>query len=92
MKKVAVVGDRETITGFKIAGVVESSNIYADVSKDEGKHEITKIFTELTKNPDVGIIFICKSIAQKIPEQIEKYKNILPSVMIIPDSKTNLQK
>lgn len=92
MEKLAIIGDKDTLTGFKIAGVLENKNIYENVSHKTATEELLRIFKETSLNKEIAIIFVCDFVAVKIKQEIENYNEMLPSIIIIPSSKSKLCK
>ena len=90
MNKFALIGDAETLIGFKIGGISVDDNIYIYIGNDTSVDEINKKYNEIIKNEDVKIIFICDYVATKIEEELNKHINLIPTVMIIPSSKNKL--
>jgi V-type H+-transporting ATPase subunit F len=84
---VAIIGDEVTVTGFLLAGIgqrgEDSKNFYI-INPDQEKIEIEEIFHSLIKRKDIGIILICQNIAEIIRDTIQKYKEIIPTVLEIP--------
>ena len=56
MEKLAIIGDKDTLTGFKIAGVLETKNIYENVSHKTPTEELRRIFKEMSLNKEVAIL------------------------------------
>lgn len=79
MSSVAVIGDVDTITGFKLGGVTEG---YVVNTEDEAK----KALDELIENK-ISIIIITQKIADEIREYINKTigSEIVPMIIEIPD-------
>ncbi|NPV53832.1 MAG: V-type ATP synthase subunit F [Firmicutes bacterium] len=76
--RIIVIGDRDTVTGFRLAGV-------------EGRHvntieEADSAMDEALRAPDTGVILITKQWAAKMRERIESsHKKLMPVIMEIPD-------
>jgi len=82
MYKVAVVGDKDSILGFKALGI----DVYPVIEKDEAR----RVVDTLARNK-YGIIFITEQTASLIPETIERYNNqMLPAVILIPSNQGTL--
>ncbi len=82
MYKVAVVGDKDSILGFKALGI----SAYPVLDKDEARRVVDSIAKD-----NYGIIFITEQTASLIPETIERYNNeIIPSVILIPSNQGTL--
>ena len=83
MYKVAVVGDKDSILGFKALGV--------STFPVAGEGEAAQVFkTVLSK--DFAVVCITENIAQHIMPQVEEAnKKMLPSVVFIPNNQGVLE-
>lgn len=82
MYKVAVVGDKDSILGFKALGI----DVFPVIEKDEARRVVDSLARE-----NYGIIFITEQTASLIPETIDRYKNqMLPAVILIPSNQGTL--
>ncbi|HEY8362914.1 MAG TPA: V-type ATP synthase subunit F [Tissierellaceae bacterium] len=82
MYKVAVVGDKDSILGFKALGI----DAFPVVDKDEARRTVDSLARE-----NYGIIFITEQTASLIPDTIERYNNqMLPAVILIPSNQGTL--
>jgi len=82
MYKIAVVGDRDTILGFKAAGF----EVYEAADADKTRRTVDS----LAKN-GYGVIFITERAASLIPETISRYdREPVPAVILIPDTRGSL--
>lgn len=82
----SIIGDEETVTGFLLAGIGEkgeNSKNYFIVTKEE-KFQIEEMFMSLVSRTDIGIVLICQHIADQIRETLDKYEEIVPTVLEIP--------
>jgi len=82
-KKVVVVGKKDMTLGFSLAGIDET---FTPADEYESKKRIDK----LLESPDVGVILLSESIAEKIREHIqekerERKGTIYPVIVEIPD-------
>jgi len=79
MGSIAVLGDIDTVTGFKLGGVSKG----VDVKTDE---EAKNVFDELI-DEDISIIIITEKIADNIREHIDRKigSDTFPMVIEIPD-------
>ncbi|MDD5959548.1 MAG: V-type ATP synthase subunit F [Methanobrevibacter wolinii] len=79
MSSVAVIGDLDTITGFRLGGV---STGYVVNTEDEAK----KALDELLES-EISIIIITQKVADEIREYINKTmgSEIVPMIIEIPD-------
>lgn len=76
MSKIAVVGDRESVLGFKAVGL----DVFGIDSPDEARGKLQQC-----AEADYAIIYITEGMAKHIPEEIEKYKETrLPAIIPIP--------
>ena len=81
MYKIALVGDRETIIGFKLLGV----SLFPIAKKDEA----VEVLDQLVKE-EYAAIFVTEDIAGQIYEEIERLQRTsFASITIIP---TKLEK
>lgn len=82
MHKIGVVGDKDSILGFKALGV----DVYTVVSKEEAR----KIIDDLASKK-YGIIFVTEAIASLIEETIDRYtRQFTPAVILIPNNQGSL--
>ncbi|KAL6122512.1 vma7 [Nucleospora cyclopteri] len=88
---ITVIADEDTITGFKIGGIVDNGNNFLSVTSETETEEIINFFVKKTKEKHIGIIFISDFIAKKLNKEITEHKEILPSILVIPNSKSNLE-
>lgn len=77
--KYFVIGDEDTIIGFRLVGV-EGRVVESILQAKEA-------FKVAVSTQDVGVILITEKIAQKIREEIEPYiyESTFPLVLEIPD-------
>lgn len=77
MYKIALVGNRETIIGFKLLGV----SLFPTTKKDEAVEILDKLAKE-----EYAVIFVTEDIACQIIEEIEiLQKTSFTSITIIPN-------
>ncbi|AEC51751.1 V-type ATP synthase subunit F [Pyrococcus sp. NA2] len=77
--KIVVMGDPDTVTGFRLAGIHEAYEFdFSDLSIERARNKLR----ELIERDDIGIILITERLAQKIGEipQVN-----LPIILQIPD-------
>ncbi|MHC1610620.1 MAG: V-type ATP synthase subunit F [Candidatus Methanospirareceae archaeon] len=92
MVAVAVIGDPETVTGFRLAGVRE---VY-EYSSGEGE-DIPRVLDKVARE-GVPIILINERFAaerrtrEKIREINAKKKGVVPIILEIPDKKGPMEK
>lgn len=79
MLKIAVMGGRETIMGFKAVGL--------DVFPVAGAEEARKTLHMLTRESDgqYAIIYVEENLAPDLEKEIERYKELpSPAIILIP--------
>jgi V/A-type H+/Na+-transporting ATPase subunit F len=77
MYKIAIIGDRDTIIGFKLLGV----SLFFSSNKDE----VIGILDKLVKE-EYAVIFVTEDIADQISGEIERLqKTSFASITIIPN-------
>ena len=83
MSSVAVIGDLDTVTGFKLGGVKEGHIVGTN-------EEAEKALDDLVES-GISIIIITQKIANEIREHINKKigSDVLPMVIEIPDKSGN---
>jgi len=76
MYKIAVVGDRDSVLGFKALGL---DTVFAD-SGEEARIAIQRLAAS-----DCAVIYLTEQLAKEIPKEIDHYTNALrPSIILIP--------
>jgi len=81
-KKIAVVGDKDSVLAFKALGI----DVFPVVEAEEARKAIDKC----ARN-NYAVIFVTEQIAQNIEETIARYnEQILPSVILIPSNQGSL--
>ena len=76
MYKIALIGNRDTIIGFKLLGV----SLFPTTKKDEAVEILTKLVKE-----EYGVIFVTEEIARQLVEEIETLqKTFFTGITIIP--------
>ena len=76
MYKIAVVGDRDSVLGFKALGL---ETVFAD-SGEEAVIAIQRLAAS-----DCAVIYLTEQLAKEIPQEIDRYTNALrPSIILIP--------
>ncbi|NLJ41600.1 MAG: V-type ATP synthase subunit F [Clostridiales bacterium] len=82
MYKIGVVGDRDSILGFKALGL----DVFPVLEPDEASGLINKMARE-----NYAVIFIIESVAAGIHETIDRYKNVpFPAIIPIPGNQGSL--
>ncbi|MGI5936705.1 MAG: V-type ATP synthase subunit F [Oscillospiraceae bacterium] len=84
MLKIAVIGSRETVLGFKALGL--------EVFPVEGPEDAKSTFRQLTKAGDsYAIIYVEENLAKVLGSEIDKYKDVpSPAVILIPGREGSL--
>jgi V/A-type H+-transporting ATPase subunit F len=76
MYKIAVLGDRDSVLGFKALGL----DVFFVESTDEARHTLHQLAKE-----DYAIIYVTEQLAADIPADVDRYKNsVTPAVILIP--------
>ena len=76
MYKIAVLGDRDSVLGFRALGL---SVVFVD-DPDTARHELHRLAKE-----NYAVIYITEQLAQLLPGEIERYKDaVTPAVILIP--------
>lgn len=82
MYKIAVVGDRDSVMGFKVLGL----DVFPVTDPEEGR----KTLHRLAREP-YAIIYVTEQLAVRITEEISRYKDQLtPAVILIPGKEGSL--
>ncbi|MFA9421984.1 MAG: V-type ATP synthase subunit F [Sedimentibacter sp.] len=82
MYKIGVIGDKQSIQGFKAVGL----DVFDCTSKEEAKHTLHRIVKE-----DYAIIYITEDFYDAIKVEIYEYnEKRLPAIIPIPGMKGNL--
>lgn len=77
MYKIAVLGDRESVMGFKALGL--------EVITAESTEHARSCLHEMAKDPEYAIIYLTEQLAVEMPDEVAKYKDRLtPAVILIP--------
>ena len=81
-KKVAVVGDRDSVLVFKALGV----HVFESIESTDARKTVNRLAKE-----DYGVIFITEQIAEKIKETIDRYNDkVSPAIILIPSNQGSL--
>ena len=81
-KKIAVLGDRESIIGYRTLGFI----VRAAQDAEQAKKELLTLAKD-----DVAVIYITEQLACLIPDEIKKYKDSpLPAIILIPGKEGSL--
>ncbi|MBQ4112436.1 MAG: V-type ATP synthase subunit F [Clostridia bacterium] len=77
MYKIAVLGDRESVLGFKALGL--------DVHSAETVEDGRKILHRLAKDGQTAIIYLTEQYAAQMMDEVTKYKDeVMPAIILIP--------
>lgn len=94
--KIAVIGDDETIKGFKLTGINEApETLYRSSSIEKVVYmhtvggattdvEIAEMFRKMVERKDVAMLIINQGIAGRIREEISKKTETIPVILEIP--------
>lgn len=79
--KIAVVGDKDSVLGFKAVGV--------EVFDATTAEEASKILKDIAKR-DYAVVFLAEDLAEQIPDVLAKIKTqTFPAVVPIPTKGTS---
>lgn len=82
MRKIGVIGDKDSVLGFKALGL--------DVFTPEIDTDVRKTIERLAKD-DYCIIFITEQMAVKALETINRYDgSVCPAIIMIPSNRGTL--
>ena len=82
MYKIAVLGDRDSVLGFKALGL----DIFPVEGNEEARHALHKLAKE-----DYAIIYITEQLAAVLQADINRYKtSVTPAVILIPGKSGSL--
>lgn len=82
MYKIAVLGDRDSVLGFKALGL--------DVFFADKKEQAVEQIHTLTQKK-YAVIYITETLAAQIPQEIAQYKDkVMPAIILIPGKKGSL--
>ena len=77
--KIAVIGDRDTVTGFRVVGVSECS---VPSSPEEARDSLYRYF----RDPTMGLVMITEPLAAEVEDTIvELSQSPVPVILLIPD-------
>jgi V/A-type H+-transporting ATPase subunit F len=79
MSRVAVLGERDAVLGFKASGAVA----FAADDVDEARDRLGKILEE-----DFAVLFVTEEMAEMLKEELQPlYEKPKPVVAILPDAR-----
>ena len=77
--KIAVIGDRDTVTGFRLVGVNEC---VIPNSPEETRNYLYQYF----RDPSMGLIMITEPLASEVDDTIvELSQSPVPVILLVPD-------
>ena len=82
MYKIAVLGDRDSVLGFKALGL----DIFPVEGVEEGRQTLHKLAKpSADSSAEYAIIYVTEQLAQSIRGDIDRYKtSVTPAVILIP--------
>jgi len=84
MHKVAVMGDQDSIYGYKTLGL----SVFPETDKEEAIKKLKSL-----ADGGYAVIFITEKLADQIQEVIDHYRNMfLPAIILIPGVSGNTGK
>lgn len=95
MHKIAVMGDKDSILGFKAIGfdiypTTENKSIAGDKSPDGDREENARLLRSLVED-GYALIYITEDAAKDIMDEISRYRSsYFPAIILIPGSKGSL--
>ena len=82
MYKIAVLGDRDSVLGFKALGL----DIFPVEGTDEARHTLHRLAKE-----DYAIIYMTEQLAAVLQADVNRYKtSVTPAVILIPGKSGSL--
>lgn len=76
MYKIAVMGDRDSVLGFKALGL----EVYFVEDADSARHTLHRLAGE-----DYAVIYLTEQLAQNLQSEIARYKDaLMPAIILIP--------
>ena len=82
MYKIAVMGDRDSVMGFKVLGL----DVFPVTDPEEGRTTLRRLARE-----PYAIIYITEQLAARITDEVSRYKDQLtPAIILIPGKEGSL--
>ena len=82
MYKIAVLGDRDSVMGFKALGL----DTFFVEEAEEARHTLHRVAKE-----EYAIVYVTEQLAQLIPADIARYKTeTTPAIILIPGKSGSL--
>ena len=83
MYKISVIGDRQSVIGFKALGL--------DVHPVERDDHALEVFKNLARDEQTAIIYLTERLHGALAAEIEKHRErMTPAVILIPDQNGTL--
>ena len=81
MKYFAIAGDRDTLTGLRLAGI--------DGEQADGAEDVRRLMERAVEDENVAVLVITQACADLCPEELTRLRLSAsrPLVAVIPDSK-----
>ncbi len=85
--RISLVGDKDTVVGFQLAGIKDSHAV-------ETPEEARAALLEIAKDKDAGLIIITERLADKLRSEIAAITEgkVTPLVVEIPDKSGPIEK
>jgi len=78
-EKIAVIGDRDTVTGFRLVGVSECAT-------PKSPEETRELLLDFFRDPSMGLIIVTEALASQVEDTIvELSQSPVPVILLIPD-------
>lgn len=82
MYKIAVMGDRDSVLGFKALGL--------EVCPTQNPEEARQLLHKMAKD-NYAIIYMTEQLAAQMPNEIARYKDsLVPAIILIPGKEGSL--
>lgn len=82
MYKIAVLGDKDSVLGFKALGL--------DVFPADGVEEARKLLHRLSKE-NYAVIYLTEQYASRMEADVQRYKDeVTPAIILIPGTEGSL--
>ncbi len=79
MYRIGIIGDRESILGFKAVGF--------DVADTSNREQALESLSDFASK-NYAVIFVTEQVAQLVGDEIEKYKDApFPAIIILPNNR-----
>jgi len=78
-EKIAIIGDRDTVTGFRLVGVSECAT-------PKSPEETRELLLDFFRDPSMGLIIITEALASQVEDTIvELSQSPVPVILLVPD-------